>query len=194
MSRPAAAALLMAVLLPVAPFGLVPADASADQPVPPPPADAQITGSVSDLQLGVSDLQLAVSDIEPQVEDLETTSTQGAETVVTLSTDVLFDFGKSVLPPSAPAKLNELTTGVPRGGSLKVHGFTDSIGSDQANLALSRARAEAVAEALRGSRSDLTLDVDGFGEGRPVAPNTLAGEDNPDGRAKNRRVELRFSG
>jgi outer membrane protein OmpA-like peptidoglycan-associated protein len=75
-----------------------------------------------------------------------------------------------------------------------VHGHTDSVGTPQANLALSRARADAVATAIRGARPDLALDVQGFGEDRPVAPNERGGEDDPAGRAQNRRVELRFTG
>jgi outer membrane protein OmpA-like peptidoglycan-associated protein len=38
------------------------------------------------------------------------------------------------------------------------------------------------------------MDVQGFGEDRPVAPNERGGEDDPAGRAQNRRVELRFTG
>jgi outer membrane protein OmpA-like peptidoglycan-associated protein len=37
------------------------------------------------------------------------------------------------------------------------------------------------------------LSPAGFGETRPIAPNDIGGVDNPDGRAQNRRVELRFS-
>jgi flagellar motor protein MotB len=34
------------------------------------------------------------------------------------------------------------------------------------------------------------MQVEGQGEGRPVAPNTVDGRDNPEGRQKNRRVEV----
>ena len=46
----------------------------------------------------------------------------------------------------------------------------------------------------RAARPDLKLDVEGFGKGRPVAPNSQGGEDNPEGRALNRRVEIRYEG
>lgn len=47
-------------------------------------------------------------------------------------------------------------------------------------------RAE-LAKSLRGS--GISLVAKGYGEARPVAPNTIKGKDNPRGRAENRRVE-----
>lgn len=44
-----------------------------------------------------------------------------------------------------------------------------------------------MAAAVRSSRPDLRLTVTGRGEADPVAPNTLGGKDNPEGRGKNRR-------
>jgi OOP family OmpA-OmpF porin len=69
---------------------------------------------------------------------------------------------------------------------VTVLGHTDSIGEDAYNLDLSRRRAESVAKLLeeRGiSKSVLT--VEGHGETRPVADNG-----SPEGRRKNRRVEI----
>lgn len=62
------------------------------------------------------------------------------------------------------------------------------------NKDLSQQRAKAVAAILETARPDLKLDVEGFGKGRPVAPNSQGGEDNPEGRALNRRVEIRYEG
>jgi len=37
----------------------------------------------------------------------------------------------------------------------------------------------------------MTIDAVGFGENRPIAPNRMPdGKDDPDGRAKNRRVDI----
>ena len=80
-------------------------------------------------------------------------------------------------------------------GALAVPGpaRADGVGGDSANLALSKARAQAVAAAVRRARPDLRLDVRGYGEKEPVEANTRGGKDNPEGRALNRRVELRYS-
>ncbi len=74
---------------------------------------------------------------------------------------------------------------------VALEGHADGIGADAYNVALSRRRADAVAQELvaRGVRRD-RLTVEGYGKRRPVAPNTLPdGSDNPAGRALNRRVE-----
>ena len=44
-----------------------------------------------------------------------------------------------------------------------------------------------------GTGSGIRYNVAGYGEDRPVAANTLSnGKDNPEGRARNRRVEVKF--
>lgn len=152
----------------------------------PAVTDGQITASISDIELRVDDIDL-------RVEDVESTSTEGSQTVVSLKSDVLFAFGKATLPPAAAERIGQLVADVPRRGRLQVFGHTDAIGSTAANRRLSLARARAVAGAVRRSRADLRLDVRGFGETRPVAPNRTGGKDDPAGRAKNRRVELRYT-
>jgi OOP family OmpA-OmpF porin len=77
------------------------------------------------------------------------------------------------------------------GRRITVEGHADGIGSTAYNLSLSRRRAESVARELiaRGVRRD-RIAVAAFGEARPAAPNRHPdGSDNPDGRARNRRVE-----
>jgi OOP family OmpA-OmpF porin len=66
-------------------------------------------------------------------------------------------------------------------------GHTDSIGSDAYNQKLSEQRAESVRRYLvNGGIEAGRISTEGFGESRPVASNQTA-----DGRAQNRRVELR---
>ena len=65
-------------------------------------------------------------------------------------------------------------------------GYTDSTGSDEYNLALSRRRAQAVADYLANQNVNSTrFTVQGFGKSDPVASN-----DTAEGRAENRRVEV----
>lgn len=81
---------------------------------------------------------------------------------------------------------------IPDGARFVLRGSSDTQGSDAANLATSRRRANAVRSYLidRGVAAD-RITVIALGEHRPVAPNvTLAGEDDPAGRARNRRVDV----
>ena len=70
---------------------------------------------------------------------------------------------------------------------VEVGGHTDSRGNDTANVKLSQARAETVMKYLGSKGIDLSrLSARGSGETMPIADN-----ETPDGRAKNRRVELK---
>ena len=72
---------------------------------------------------------------------------------------------------------------------IDVMGHTDSTGSEQYNLDLSRRRADSVANYLvsRGV-SRARLESIGYGEQYPTADNST-----PEGRAQNRRVEIRIT-
>jgi len=77
--------------------------------------------------------------------------------------------------------------------SVVIEGHTDSIGSETYNQRLSERRAEAVRQYLveRGVAAS-RLETRGYGESQPIAPNTTPeGKDNPEGRALNRRAELK---
>ena len=72
---------------------------------------------------------------------------------------------------------------------MRIEGYSDSSGKREENLALSRARAQTVADALTDLGIDAKrVEVQGFGESFPVAENASA-----KGRAQNRRVEILFS-
>lgn len=154
----------------------------------PPISDQERAESVVDLKPSVIDLDLGVA------ADVASTERDDGETVVTLTADILFAFGKADLPPAAKKKIGELARKAPRSARMTVDGHTDSVGTAGSNTKLSQRRADAVAKVIRATRPDLKLTVKGFGETRPLEPNRLGGEDNPEGRAKNRRVELRYHG
>ncbi|HET6397829.1 MAG TPA: OmpA family protein [Pseudoxanthomonas sp.] len=108
---------------------------------------------------------------------------------------VNFDFDKSNLRPDAVAILSEAVEILKRYPDLRVEvaGHTDAKGTDAYNQALSERRARAVYDYLTSNGIDASRLVgpNGYGESRPIAPNTNPdGSDNPEGRAKNRRTEL----
>jgi outer membrane protein OmpA-like peptidoglycan-associated protein len=111
--------------------------------------------------------------------------------VVTMA-DVLFDTGKYTLRPAAREKLAKLAGIVIAhpGLRLAAEGHTDSTGGAEFNQKLSVKRAESVVEYLgaQGLAAD-SLSASGFGDTRPIAPNTTTA-----GRQHNRRVELIVSG
>ncbi|WP_222565635.1 OmpA family protein [Novilysobacter antarcticus] len=108
---------------------------------------------------------------------------------------VNFEFDKSNLRPDAVSILSEATQILQRYPELRVEvaGHTDSKGSDAYNQALSERRASAVYDYLTSNGIDAgrLVGPNGYGESRPIAPNTNPdGSDNPEGRAENRRTEL----
>jgi OOP family OmpA-OmpF porin len=125
-------------------------------------------------------------------------TTGGKETTVTVQADVLFPSGKSDLTPAATAKIEAVSGELHTrraAGSITVGGHADSVGDERSNQVLSERRARTVSSALRPLVRDLNVDLiaQGFGESRPVRPNTKAdGSDNPEGRARNRRVTVTF--
>jgi outer membrane protein OmpA-like peptidoglycan-associated protein len=116
-------------------------------------------------------------------------------TLVSLSGDVLFDFDKASLRPDALPMLDKVAALIDaqKPPSVSIEGHTDAKGDDDYNKRLSEQRAESVRTYLVERRQvapDLLKAV-GLGELRPVAPNaTATGDDDPDGRQKNRRVEI----
>jgi outer membrane protein OmpA-like peptidoglycan-associated protein len=109
--------------------------------------------------------------------------------------DALFEFNKAALTPDAIETLNALGPLIAKSGRHPVafEGHTDSIGSPGYNQELSERRAQAVRAWLVERRyvEAASVTVKGFGKTRSIAPNTNPdGSDNPEGRQKNRRVEL----
>lgn len=76
---------------------------------------------------------------------------------------------------------------------LIIIGHTDSIGDERYNYDLGLRRARSVAAYLQSLGITAPMKVESRGETAPVAPNTLPdGGDNPAGRSKNRRVNIRI--
>ena len=81
---------------------------------------------------------------------------------------------------------------MPAGGAIVLRGHSDSVGADEANLRVSKHRAEAVRDWLVGHGvEEGRITVIALGEQNPAEPNALPdGTPNEKGRAANRRVEL----
>jgi outer membrane protein OmpA-like peptidoglycan-associated protein len=102
---------------------------------------------------------------------------------------VTFQTGSAQLTPAARAILDGVAQTLAANPDIKVEvgGHTDSTGSRATNVRLSQARAESVMAYLVGKGVAASrLTAKGYGPDEPVADNKTA-----DGRAKNRRVELR---
>lgn len=108
--------------------------------------------------------------------------------------DALFEFDKSTLTPDAEETLNALTPLLAKAGKhpASIEGHTDAKGDDAYNQTLSEKRARTVKDWLVAHGAlPATTPIQGWGERRPVAPNTRPdGSDDPAGRQKNRRVEV----
>jgi outer membrane protein OmpA-like peptidoglycan-associated protein len=102
---------------------------------------------------------------------------------------ILFDTNKAEIKPESRPALEEIAKLLQKEPALKLHvvGHTDNVGGYDANLALSKRRAEAVVAALSREFSIAAdrLTANGVAYLAPVAVNTTE-----EGRAKNRRVEL----
>ena len=108
---------------------------------------------------------------------------------------VNFDFDQATLRPDGVVILDEAISILGRYPQLRVEvaGHTDSVGSEQYNQGLSERRSRTVYDylATRGIDAGRLVGPNGYGESRPIAPNTNPdGSDNPEGRARNRRTEL----
>jgi outer membrane protein OmpA-like peptidoglycan-associated protein len=106
--------------------------------------------------------------------------------------DVLFDTGSYTLKPGAREKLAKVS-GIllaHPGLSMQIEGHTDSAGGDAFNVRLSEQRADSVRDFLGEQGVALSsITAQGFGKAEPVATN-----DTPEGRQRNRRVEIVVNG
>jgi outer membrane protein OmpA-like peptidoglycan-associated protein len=111
--------------------------------------------------------------------------------VTKLKGDILFDSGSATLKPAAATNLNQIAAIIKKYPEDRVLfvGHTDSTGKATKNQTLSEQRAKTVMDhmAAQGLPAG-TLAFQGMGPSQPVASN-----DTPDGRSRNRRVELQIT-
>jgi OOP family OmpA-OmpF porin len=128
----------------------------------------------------------------PAGKQVDETGCAKADTVVkkiTLSGDTNFEFNKASLLPNAYPTLDNLAKTMKDNPNTrwKIEGYTDAVGSESYNMELSRKRAQSVVDYLINKGIDRSrLEAVPYGESNPIASN-----DTPEGRAMNRRVEIK---
>lgn len=109
-------------------------------------------------------------------------------TIITLPGNIFFNVNKADVKPAMQEKLTEISkalAAVPE-QYLLIEGHTDSDGPSEYNLILSEQRAQSVRSILlAGGIAPERIETKGYGQDRPVAPNSTAA-----GKAQNRRVEI----
>lgn len=105
-----------------------------------------------------------------------------------VTTGIKFDVNKATIKPESMGTINYVVKMMQDHPELKfsVEGHTDSDGDDASNLKLSEARAKAVLDQMvKLGIENSRLTSKGLGESKP-----MAGNDTPEGKAQNRRVEF----
>jgi outer membrane protein OmpA-like peptidoglycan-associated protein len=119
--------------------------------------------------------------------DEATVLRSGDEVIVRLGLN--FDSGSDVIRPNYYPLLRKIQTAIDLfpDSRVEVQGHTDSFGDDASNQALSRSRANSVLQYLSANMAlgATTLDAVGYGETVPLANN-----ETPEGRTRNRRIDL----
>jgi outer membrane protein OmpA-like peptidoglycan-associated protein len=149
---------------------------------------------VQELAFRVQDLVFRGEEVGGRVEDLQMKETP-TEIHIELSADVLFDFDKAEIQPKAQEALKQVAKVIREKakGVVHIEGHTDAKGSEAYNQKLSERRANAVRDWLvsKEGLNKANFATSGLGSSKPVAPNKKPdGSDNPEGRQKNRRVEI----
>jgi outer membrane protein OmpA-like peptidoglycan-associated protein len=138
-------------------------------------------------QKKLADLEAKLKDARDTIAKIAAVKDDDRGMVITLSGEVLFRTGKWDLKAGAMAKLDQIADAL-RGKEqpMIVFGFTDNVGTRDANMDLSQKRAQSVRDYLaqKGIPSDL-ITAQGKGPDNPIGDNT-----NAEGRAENRRVEI----
>ena len=140
--------------------------ASAPPPAPPPAVQPSLTMKLIDLGFEKTD--------------------EGY--VLNLPGPLLFETGSDVLSENAKVVIGKLAADLHNLElrKLRLFGHTDNVGTAEFNRTLSTKRAESVAQAIsQHGFAQENLERRGFGFDRP-----LAGNDTPEGRARNRRVAV----
>ncbi len=103
--------------------------------------------------------------------------------------NIFFDTKSAELKPESLIEIDQVLQLLKENPTIKIRieGHTDNVGKPEDNLALSRKRAAAVVQYLQSKGADITrLSAAGYGETQPIAENNTE-----EGRAKNRRTEMK---
>lgn len=128
--------------------------------------------------------------------EIASTTRDGDREIISLHSDVMFEFDRSDLTDDAEDVVRRAATTLaqnvdPDEPSITVVGHTDGIGDDAYNDNLSVERAESVRDLLAEELgTDYQLEVEGRGKREPIARE--GGSDDEEARARNRRVEFSY--
>ncbi len=158
-------------------------------------------GSGVALVLGGIALALSASDLVSDVSDIGgatgiVSDPSGFGFTIGLSGDYLFAFDEFALTDDARDALSKVLALYEEyeGTEVVIEGHTDAKGSEAYNQTLSEQRADVVYQWFVENGVDNNLiTAQGFGETQPIAENEIGGQDNPEGRALNRRVDIRIT-
>jgi OmpA-OmpF porin, OOP family len=150
-----------------------------------------------DAVIKAGDVLVAVDMVAAKAVEIKMVEVKAADIADALATTgtvdlygIYFDVDKSDVKPESDKTLDVVASllKIDRSLKLEISGHTDSTGDKEHNLKLSQDRATAVVDALvkKYSIDPARLQAQGYGDSKPVA-----GNDTEDGRAKNRRVELK---
>lgn len=116
---------------------------------------------------------------------------QGNELVLRMPSGITFDSNSYAILPQFRGTLDQVSQTLANYPKtyVDVYGHTDATGGDAINMPLSENRARSVADYLSSHGvQPVRIGIRGFGSSQPIATN-----DTPDGRAQNRRVEIRLT-
>lgn len=107
---------------------------------------------------------------------------------ITFSSGIMFDVDRAVLKDQYKGEMGELAAILNKyeDTNILLEGHTDSTGTEEYNLELSKKRSQSVANYLATQKVNPTrFTIMGYGESQPIASN-----DTSEGRSQNRRVEV----
>ena len=155
----------------------------------PKTSDILDTSYLKDISGGMA--STAVETAKPKYDEASAKTEAPKNVIGRRSWAITFDTGRATFTPSAESVLEQLQREllVAGGASIQIHGHTDNVGAADANQRLSEERAFAVKQWLMDKSSvnfpSERMSVFAHGATNPVAPNST-----PEGKAKNRRVEI----
>ncbi|TDC50419.1 OmpA family protein [Actinomadura sp. KC345] len=138
-----------------------------------------------------------IKDLYDQIDGEAGTSTTGGGTQTEdLRSDVLFAFDSDRLSGRAQGILDKIAQDMAQRADttqpVTIEGHTDGKGTPGYNQDLSERRARAVQAAIAPRLGQVRFEVSGKGSDEPLAEETKDGADDPEARARNRRVEISY--